>query len=243
MTRTVEQPGFILHRYEYGETSLVLECFTQDCGRLGVLARGARRPSSGLRSLAAFEPLLLSWSGRGELPVLTQAEVEGAAMGLSGRSLWCGFYLNELVLTLLHRHDPHPGLFHAYARALNQIGDNLLQEQALRLFELELLRELGYGLMLATEAQHGTAVDPDALYTYVFEFGPLRQRRGEGGGVPVYGRTLLALNAGCLGSDEARCQAKILLQTAIGRLLRAPLRTPALFRRVNVRNTAAVVSS
>lgn len=234
----MEQPGFILHRYEYGETSLVFECFTPDAGRLGMLARGARRPASALRGLVAFEPLLLSWSGKGELPVLTQAEVHGASPGLGGRSLWCGFYLNELVLALLHRHDPHPALFEAYVRTLGLLCDERSQEPALRLFELELLKELGYGLMLDAEAQHGAALEPDLLYTYVFEFGPLRTRRGQGGGVPVYGRTLLALKAGTLATDEARRQAKVLLQSAINRLLRAPLRTPALFRRVHARGPA-----
>lgn len=238
--QAVEQPGFILHRYEYGESSLVLECFTPDAGRLGVLARGARRPASTLRGLGAFEPLLLSWNGKGELPVLTQAEVHGVSPALSGRSLWCGFYLNELVIALLHRHDPHPRLFEAYVRALSLLHDERSQEPALRLFELALLKELGYGLMLDTEAREGAALEPDALYTYVHEYGPLRARSGEGGGIPVYGRTLLALKAGSLVTEEARRQAKMLLQSAINRLLRVPLRTPALFRQVHVRGAGEV---
>ncbi|MHB1516110.1 MAG: DNA repair protein RecO [Acidiferrobacteraceae bacterium] len=230
MTRVSGQPVFILHRYEYGETSLVLECLTPEFGRVGVLAKGVRRANAGYRNLDPFAPLLIGWSGRGELPVLTHMEPYGIPLALSGRALWCGFYVNELVMALLHRHDAHPGIFHAYARVLKLITDEGRQDAELRLFELVLLRELGYGLMLDGEAGNRVALEPDTLYRYAFDSGPCK---GTGDGVPVHGRTLIALGCGQIGDGEARREARRLLKAAIDRQLRAPLRTPELFRQIS----------
>ena len=104
------EPGYVLHSYSFKETSLVVEVFTRECGRIGLVAKGARRPRSALRgTLMAFQPLLLSWSGRSELRVLHRAEWVGGQPQLSGLALICGFYLNELVLKLMQRDDPHAG--------------------------------------------------------------------------------------------------------------------------------------
>ncbi|MHB1941518.1 MAG: DNA repair protein RecO [Acidiferrobacteraceae bacterium] len=232
MTRVFEQPVFILHRYEYGETSLVLECLTPEFGRVGVLAKGVRRANSGHRNLDPFAPLLIGWSGRGELPVLTHAEPYGIPLTLSGRALWCGFYVNELVMALLHRHDAHPGVFHAYTGVLSLITDEERQDAGLRLFELALLRELGYGLMLDGEAGNRVALEPDTLYNYTFDSGPCKGGRE---GIPVHGRTLIALGCGQVADGEGRREARRLLKAAIDRQLRSPLRTPELFRQVSRR--------
>ena len=230
MMRVSEQPAYILHRYAYGESSLVLECLTQDHGRLGVLARGARRGRSGSRLWEPFVPLILGWSGRGELPLLTQGEALPTPEPLSGRALWCGFYVNELVLALLHRHDAYPGVYKAYRRALAGLGDGARQDDSLRLFELALLQELGYGLILETEVEGKTAVEADRHYTYVLDFGPVPERSR--GGIPVSGSTLLALAHREFPDESSRRQARILLQAALARHLRMPLRTPAVFRQL-----------
>src|SRR5688572_13370544 len=110
-SRQDAQPGFVLHSYPYRETSLLVEAFTRDHGRVALMARGARRPKSALRGiLLSFQPLLVSWSGRGELRTLTQAEWRGPYSPLAGQGLICGFYLNELLLKLLARDDPHKRL-------------------------------------------------------------------------------------------------------------------------------------
>ena len=117
--RTQQQSAFILHQRNYSETSLLLELYTRRHGRIGLIAKGARRPSNKNRgTLKPFQPLLVGWSGRGELMVLTGAEPDGASVDLVGSSLYCGFYLNELLMRLLHRHDPHEALYDRYNQAL-----------------------------------------------------------------------------------------------------------------------------
>src|SRR5207344_416575 len=121
--RVEHEPGYVLHTYPYKETSLIVEAFARRHGRVALLARGARRPRSAMRGvLLAFHPLRLGWSGSAELSNLMQAEWGGALQPafspLRGRGLMCGFYLNELILRLLPREDPHEALFDAYAEAL-----------------------------------------------------------------------------------------------------------------------------
>lgn len=232
MMRISGQPAFVLHRYEYGETSLVLECLTPEFGRIGVLAKGVRQSAPRRHTIAPFSPLLIGWSGRGELPLLTQAEPDGSPLALTGRALWCGFYVNELVIALLHRYDAHPGLFHAYVRVLEQVAVTQHQDSGLRLFELALLREVGYGLMLDCDADSGALLEPGMLYTYAFDSGPRRHYAGEDA-VRVHGRTLLGLKNGQVKDEEARHEARALLRCAISRHLRAPLKTPEVFRKMS----------
>jgi DNA repair protein RecO (recombination protein O) len=116
--RRDDQPAFVLHTWPYRETSVIVEAFTPDFGRVAMVARGARRPRSELRGLLqAFQPLLLSWSGQAELKTLIRAEWRGGLPLVRGSALLCGFYLNELLLKLLAREDSHPQLYAAYERA------------------------------------------------------------------------------------------------------------------------------
>jgi DNA repair protein RecO (recombination protein O) len=117
--RRDSDPAFVLHAYPYRETSLVVEMFCQHKGRVGLVARGARRPRSALRGvLLAFQPLEVSWAGKSELKTLHSAEWRGGIAQLRGKPLICGFYLNELLLKLLAREDPHEALFHHYSEAV-----------------------------------------------------------------------------------------------------------------------------
>ena len=144
--RVDQQPGYVLHTYPYRETSLIVEAFSLDHGRVGLVARGARRPTSQLRGqLMAFRPLFLDWSGGGEMKTLIRAEWQGRLPLLGGQALLCGYYLNELLMRLLARHDPHPRLFDAYAASMPALaqGEDLLVQAGLRAFELVLLREIG----------------------------------------------------------------------------------------------------
>src|SRR3990172_6126372 len=143
------QPAFVLHNYPYRETSLVLEVFTQHHGRVAMVARGARRPRSALRGvLLAFQPLLLSWSGRSELRTLYKAEWRGGLPQLKGVALLCGFYLNELMVKLLPHDDPHKALYRTYFDTLHALGKGGDHAATLRRFEKHLLKELGYALTL-----------------------------------------------------------------------------------------------
>jgi len=154
--RRDDQPAFVLHTYAYRETSVIVEAFTAEYGRVAVVARGARRPRSDLRGLLqAFQPLLLSWSGQAELKTLLKAEWRGGLPRIGGSALLCGFYLNELLLKLLPREDPHPRLYATYEAALAELAAGSDEAPVLRRFELLLLAELGYALPLAREADTG----------------------------------------------------------------------------------------
>src|SRR4051812_22703035 len=151
--RQDSREAFVLHNYPYRETSLIVEAFTRAFGRVSLLARGARRPRSPMRGvLLSFQPLLVSWFGKGELRTMARAEWVGGQPLLQGEALLCGFYLNELILRLLPREDPHEALFLQYRSALQQLasvstgsGDS---GPVLRAFEKSLLKELGYAMVL-----------------------------------------------------------------------------------------------
>ena len=190
-----DEPAFVLHAYPYRETSVIVEAFTPEYGRVAMVARGARRPRSELRGLLqGFQPLLLSWSGQHELKTLHKAEWRGGLSRVGGSALFCGFYLNELLLKLLPREDAHPQLFADYEAALAELAADGEQATVLRRFEVRLLSELGYALPLVREADTGAPVDPATRYHYAFDRGPRRASPEPGVRLPlVRGATLLAL--------------------------------------------------
>src|SRR6476660_1356172 len=167
--RRDEQAAFVLHTYPYRETSVIVETLTEEHGRVALVARGAKRPRSELRGvLQAFQPLTLSWAGAAELKTLVKAEWRGGLPLPGGAALLCGFYLNELLLKLLPREDPHPLLWRAYEAALTRLAAGHPQAPILREFEVRLLSELGYALPLTHEADTGRPIDPSARYYYAF---------------------------------------------------------------------------
>ena len=214
------EPAFVLHSYPYKETSLIVEVFARHRGRVGLLARGARRPRSSIRGLLlAFHPLRLSWNSGAELGTLTKAEWVGGQAALSGLALICGFYMNELLLRLLAREDPHEGLFDAYARALARLATGEEAAPLLRAFELGLLRELGYAPPLDRDAASGQPVRPESRYAYAPERGPLAIAAGEPGGpedgFSVAGQTLLDMAREDYSRPQTRDEARALLRRLI----------------------------
>src|SRR5690349_6496209 len=163
MPRAQFEPAHVLSVRPYRETSALVEAFSRRHGRVGLVARGARAPRAKLRGvLQPFQPLLLSFTEGGELGTLTGTEADGAPVALHGEAIFSGWYLNELVLRLLPRRDPHPQLYAHYAEALPALaGDGAAP--ALRVFEKRLLAELGYGLELPerVERDRWYAFDPD----------------------------------------------------------------------------------
>jgi DNA repair protein RecO (recombination protein O) len=220
-SRADAQPAFVLHSYPFRETSLVVELFTRDFGRVGVVAKGARRPKSSLRGvLLAFQPLLVSWSGKGELCTLVRAEWDGAYHPLKGLSLICGFYLNELLLKLLARHDAHERLFAAYAATLVTLEPQRDLAGVLRAFEMDLLRELGYAITLDRDVESGHPIAAEARYTYVVERGPVSLvHAGEANGVELLGQTLLDMHSRDYSSAMTQQQSKALMRTLINHYL------------------------
>jgi DNA repair protein RecO (recombination protein O) len=157
MKRIADEPAFVLHRYDWSESSLILELLTRHFGRVAVVAKGAKRPSSNFRPvLLPLQPLHVAFGGDAEIRTLKSAEWLGGQVMPTGDNLLSGYYLNELMLRLLARDDPHPALFDAYAqtvRVLSGDAEHTLQP-ALRAFELLLLREIG--LLPALDMQTGT---------------------------------------------------------------------------------------
>jgi DNA repair protein RecO (recombination protein O) len=224
--------GYVLHTLPFRETSLLVDAFTAEHGRVSLAARGARRPASALRGvLLPFQRVSLSWFGKGEVKTLHGAEWLALTPGLSGRALICGFYLNELLARLLPREDPHPGAFAAYCSALAALPMAEPVDAVLRSFELALLNDLGYGLELTCEAGGGAPVEAAAAYRYVPEHGLVRfeaMARGArahrdgpeadpgGGAVLIAGATLLAMQAGDYADSVTRREARRLLRAALG---------------------------
>jgi DNA repair protein RecO (recombination protein O) len=224
MKRRAElEPGFVLHSYPYKETSLIVEVFTRRQGRVGLLARGARRPRSAMRGvLLAFHPLRLTWSASAELGTLISVEWGGGRKVLAGTALMCGFYINELLLRLLPRDDPHEALFDSYAAALARLAEcearPAAHSAALRGFERRMLAELGYAPVLDRDAANGAAIEPGKHYAYEPERGPVETRRIDGESV-VSGRTLLDMAADNYDSTRTREQARRLMRSLIAERL------------------------
>jgi DNA repair protein RecO (recombination protein O) len=175
--RVSEEPAYVLHRYDWSESSLILEVFTRHHGRMALVAKGAKRPSSGFRPvLLPLQPLRLSFGGDAEIRTLRGAEWVGGHVMPTGGALLSGYYLNELLLKLLARDDPHPALFDIYALVTEVMasGHGELLQSALRTFELLLLREIGLLPLLDAQTLTLGALEPDARYSLVPE-GGLRQ--------------------------------------------------------------------
>jgi DNA repair protein RecO (recombination protein O) len=229
--RVLLQPAFVLHRRPYRDTSLLLEVFGQDHGRLGLVARGAAAPRSRLKGLLQpFTPLLLSWSGAGDLATLTGAEEAGHPVPLPPNRVLAGLYANELLVRLLPRLDPHPGLFAAYESLLAELAAVPGEEPPLRRFEKRLLEDLGYGLTLDREAGGGAPIVAEEQYRYVLDRGPIMASRIEIG-VPITGRGLLALRDGILSDPTVLKEVKRLTRAALAEQLRGRvLKTRELYR-------------
>jgi len=217
--RAEHEAGYVLHTYPYKETSLIVELFARRFGRVALLARGARRPRSAMRGvLLSFQALRVSWSASAELGNLISAEWAGALLPLAGQSLMCGFYLNELLLRLLPRDDPHEALFDTYVEALARLGSAGDASVVLRGFEKRLLAELGYAPILDRDAA-SRPIDPDRLYAYEPERGPT-EVSGTRGDLPVVrGRTLLDVAADDYTSPKTREEARNLMRALIGERL------------------------
>jgi DNA repair protein RecO (recombination protein O) len=201
--RIDQQPAYVLHARAYRESSLLLECFTRDHGRVGLVARGVRKEKSRMPRalLQAFVPLLLSWSGAGELATLIGADADGAPVALAGEASLCGLYVNELVLRMTVRHDAHADLFAAYGETLRRLAGAESAAWTLRRFERDLLEYLGYGANLAVDALSGEAIESGEEYGYRHEVGTVRWNSAADG-ARVKGSALLALAADERPQDE-----------------------------------------
>lgn len=231
--------AYVLHSYPYRETSLILQVWTEKHGRMGLVAKGARRPRSPSRAvLVPFQPLALTWFGRGELRTLKAAEPSAPAIPLGGQALLSAFYLNELLLKLTHRDDPHEGLFGAYDEAIASLRAVARAatrdiEPILRRFELKLLQELGYAVELTREVATHEPILAEREYWYVVERGPVAAGEGEppANAVRLSGLTLIDLERGRFEDAATAAQSKQLMRLLIHHSLNGQeLSTRALVR-------------
>ncbi|TAM52902.1 MAG: DNA repair protein RecO [Paraburkholderia sp.] len=211
--RIAEQPAFVLHSYAYRETSLVIDVFSRDHGRLALVAKGAKRPHSALRGvLQTFQPLSMSWSGKSEMRTLTGAEWVGGMLPLTGDALLCGFYVNELLVKFCAREDAHPQLFHHYVVTLTRLAHDEPPVQVLRSFERVLLRETGYAMALDRTVAR-KPVTPEGRYV----FDPERGVREAASELPAHwpvisGQTLLDMERDDYHRAQTVAQSKTLMR-------------------------------
>lgn len=221
--RLEQQAAFILHARPYRETSLLLEAFTRDHGRIGLVARGVRRERSRLPRglLQPLQPLLLDWVQRGELGTLVSADAAGAPLPLAGDALLPALYVNELVLRLCGRNDAHAVGFAAYAQCLARLAWDEDAAWTLRRFERDFLADLGYALALG-QAMDGAPVEVGVDYAWDPAEGP-RPWRGSGPGVRVSGDALRALALDQRPAPEHLAELRRVMRATVRHLAGAEL--------------------
>jgi DNA repair protein RecO (recombination protein O) len=206
------QRAFVLHSYPYKESSLIVDVFTVDNGRMAMVAKGAKRPASNLRgALHSLQPIEIVFSGRGEVKTMTQATWLPGQPWLTGKALMCGLYLNELLMKLLPREDAHPHLFDAYAATLLTLAESEEHSAILREFETQLLAEMGYGLQLDRDVRTNEPLQVETLYRYDPLAGPMQH----GGGVLVSGRVLRSLDNGVFDDAMVAAEARNFVRAII----------------------------
>ena len=243
---SVEQVAFVLHSTPYRETSLVVELFGETSGRFAAVAKGAKRPNSGLRAITQmFQPIVVRTSGQLDLHNLNQADWIGGILLPQAQALISAFYLNELLLRLLQRNDPQEHLFGAYYRALEALGSSASNEAieiGLRQFEWTLLQESGYAPDLSQDAR-GQNIDPERQYRWEPGQGFVRLRGDiaplvmgtsrplQQGKLQLSGQSLLDLAQSRFESERSRSELKQMMRQLIAEQLGGkPLKTRQIFR-------------
>ena len=212
--RVQEHPAYLLHHRPFRDTSLLLDIFSRDFGKLALVARGARGAKSRLKGvLRPFMLLRVSWVLRTDLGTLTDAELCGQPLSLSGDALLSGYYVNELVLHFLHRHDPQPELFEAYQHTIANLAA-AEPAPALRGFEIEMLRLLGYALNVEHESNTRLDLEASASYEYRVEQGPVKVSR-QSGAMVFSGEQLLGIRDHRFDDPEVLQVANRLLRSVI----------------------------
>ncbi len=228
MTADVLHTAYVLHTRRYGDSSLIVDLFVRERGRVACIAKGALRGKRGCPASQPFQRLSVEVRGRGEVGTLTRAEPAAKALVLSGQRLYCGLYLNELLQKLTAREDAHPALFDVYAETIGGLAGDLPVEPLLRSFEVRLLQQLGLGLELDVDNQ-GQPVERGRRYTYDPGTGPVRSDRDDHSGLS--GQTLLALQGRQPHDAQSLREARALMRRVLDHHLEGrPLRSRELFQ-------------
>jgi DNA repair protein RecO (recombination protein O) len=235
--RITQQPAYVLHARAWRETSLLLEVFTRDFGRVGLVARGVRGARARLSrsSLEPMQALRMDWAGRGELPTLAAVEPADVPRAFRGEALLSAMYVNELLVRLIARNDPHPALFERYGRLLDELRDASSLAWSLRCFERDLLGAIGYALQLDVAADTGRPIEYEVDYDYLADAGAVIAGNHPDA-VRVRGSALRALATGDRPDAQDMAALRRLMRNLIGqqvgsrglqswRVLADPLRT------------------
>lgn len=214
--RVVQQPTFVLHTRPFRDTSLLVDLWTRDYGRIGGVARGARAQKSRYRGyLRPFVPMLVGWSGRSELVSFNQIEADGSPMLLEGRALLAGMYLNELLVRLLHQHDPHTGLFDHYRLTLSALNERGDIEPILRRFEKALLIELGFGFSWTQASDTFAPIVSSQWYHFEPDLGFCEQSTSSTAQPLLSGAHLLSIAENDFSTPEILRAAKHIMRRAM----------------------------
>jgi len=211
------QPAFILQQQKYRETSLIINVLTRDFGRISLLAKGVRKSKSKTAALLQpFIPLNISFVGKTELKTLTQVEIIPPLLELTGLAFYCGFYINELSNFFLHQYDPHPEVFIAYQQCLSRLSATApgtalpLMEAPLRIFEVELMEYIGYGLQFEYDICNKKPINASKKYLFNKEHGLVEAEQGV-----FSGTTLQAIKRKEFIDPTVLSEAKLLMRTVI----------------------------
>jgi DNA repair protein RecO (recombination protein O) len=206
-------PCYILHRRDYSESSLILEVFSREHGRINLIAKGAKRnkKQQGINH-NLYQKYHMSWVAKSELGTLIDIELPSISGSLKAEIMMTGFYMNEILLRLLHKHESHPELFDSYDAAINRLINNMPEQIVLRYYEKTLLQSLGYGVILDHDVASGESINAEKDYYYKFDFGPSLESNNSDSGVSISGKTLLELDAETLSDSKNINEAKILLR-------------------------------
>jgi len=216
--KTDSEVGFVLHTRPYRETSLLVDLFTKNYGRVRCVAKGYRKPNKKgvARALFPYTEHQLSWQGRGDLKTLTQADATHSPLFLQSECLFTGLYVNDLFYRLLHEYDPHEHLYDQYQQYFAHMSSGQLSELKLRQLEMSLLEELGYGLAIDTEAESGESLDADKFYKYIPERGLVECSSQSKATPGVFrGSDLMALSESEFDHKSVILTAKQLLRSVI----------------------------
>jgi DNA repair protein RecO (recombination protein O) len=210
-TAFLSQPAFILHQQNYRESSLIIDALTRDFGRISLIAKGVRKAKSKTAGvLRPFVSLSLSYVGKSDLRMLTDAEILGHTIELTGMAFYCGFYINELVCNFLHKDDPHMEVFQDYQECLSQLAQGTRIEAALRIFELNLMDNIGYGVQLNYDLRREKPMDPDKKYMFNKDDGLVEDLDGQ-----FSGSALKAMEQRRFDDPGVLSEAKLLMRNVI----------------------------
>jgi len=233
------EPAYLMHQRPFSESSQIINLFSRHFGRVDVIAKGSKRPKSKFKSfLQPFLPILVSWSGRSQLKTLRSIDLNiKQKTTLPNTQLMSAFYLNELILSLLTTTDPYPELFDCYALTIDKLSDIDSSEAVLRIFEINLLSQIGYAINFQTEAMSSNEIEAEQVYRFVVEQGFIRSNTTTPHHSLIKGSIIKAIEKGDYSTSQILKAAKRITRESIKyHLSGKELNTKKVFRSIHKSN-------